>query len=211
MRPPSHPTVTYANEPKGAGASRASSSPAPSAAPTHAEPGPRLGSKTRTEGWGRCTWSLEVKSRNFFFSFSFFLLSFFLCWLLLLLLFKVAETRQEAAWEKKVEQKWKNTNSPAANGLSVQTKVFSGAFPRARPLPPARVPRSHTHPRTRAHTHALAGEGRAASTACSCHTINNNRFLRLGLLPEPRQCCSRETPPNPPLPLAGPKPLHAHP
>lgn len=112
---------------------------------------------------------------------------------------------------KKVEQKWKNTNSPAANGLSVQTKVFSGAFPRARPLPPARAPRSHTHPRTRAHTHALAGEGRAASTACSCHTINNNRFLRLGLLPEPRQCCSRETPPNPPLPLAGPKPLHAHP
>lgn len=77
MRPPSHPTVTYANEPKGAGASRASSSPAPSAAPTHAEPGPRLGSESRTEGWGRCTWSLEVKSRNFFFFFFFFFSPFF--------------------------------------------------------------------------------------------------------------------------------------
>lgn len=159
--------------------------------------GPDSGASREQEGWGRYTWSLEVKSRNFFFFFFFsFALLFFLCWLLLLL-FKVAETRQEAAWEKKVEQKWKNTNSPAANGLSVQTKVFSGAFPRARPLPPARAPRSHTHPRTRAHTHALAGEGRAASTACSCHTINNNRFLRLGLLPEPRQRCSREAPPQP--------------
>lgn len=72
MRPPPHPTVTYANRPKGAGASRASSSPAPRAAPTHAEPGPRLRSEWRIEGWGRCTWSVEIKSRNFFlFSFSF--------------------------------------------------------------------------------------------------------------------------------------------
>nr|XP_055239382.1 zinc finger protein 281-like [Gorilla gorilla gorilla] len=56
------------------------------------------------------------------------------------------------------------------------------AFPRARPLPPARAPRAHTHSRTHARTHALPGEGRAAaSTACNRHTINNNRFLRSGL------------------------------
>lgn len=62
------------------------------------------------------------------------------------------------------------------------------AFPRARPLPPARAPRTHTrahahtHTHTHARTHALPGEGRAAaSTACSRHTINNNRFLRSGL------------------------------
>ncbi|XP_037599687.1 uncharacterized protein LOC119473370 [Cebus imitator] len=56
------------------------------------------------------------------------------------------------------------------------------AFPRARPLPPARAPQAHTHSRTHARTHALPGEGRAAaSTACNRHTINNNRFLRSGL------------------------------
>ncbi|XP_031791041.1 uncharacterized protein LOC116418710 [Piliocolobus tephrosceles] len=56
------------------------------------------------------------------------------------------------------------------------------AFPRARPLPPARAPRAHTQSRTHARTHALPGEGRAAaSTACNRHTINNNRFLRSGL------------------------------
>lgn len=52
MRPPPHPTVTYANEPKGAGASRASSSPAPSAAPTHAEPGPPTREQDENRGLG---------------------------------------------------------------------------------------------------------------------------------------------------------------
>nr|XP_058933898.1 uncharacterized protein LOC131764543 isoform X1 [Kogia breviceps] len=61
-----------------------------------------------------------------------------------------SETRQEAAWEK-VEQKWKNTNSPAANGLSVQTKVFSGLSPRAPTPARARTP---AHTLTRAHTRA---------------------------------------------------------
>lgn len=143
----------------------------PSRPPEHPtltpEPGPRpVGERLRGEGWGRCTW------RVLFFFCCFFW--FFLCWWLLL--FKLAETRQETAWEK-VEQKWKNTNSPAANGLSVQTKVFSGLSPRA-PTPA----RARTPAHTLARTHALPGEGRAtASTACNRHTINNNRFLRSGL------------------------------
>ncbi|XP_047692011.1 uncharacterized protein LOC125153145 [Prionailurus viverrinus] len=71
----------------------------------------------------------------------------------------MAETRQEAAWEK-VEQKWKNTNSPAANGLSVQTKVFSGLSPRAPTPARARTP-AHTLTRahTRAHTHSRTRAG----------------------------------------------------
>lgn len=147
--------LTYANSP----ARGASGPPAPGAGP-QPPPAPQPGPTGRAPGGGpgECTWSLEVGS-SFFLSFVFssFLIFFsffffFLCWLL----FKVAETRQEAAWEK-VEQKWKNTNSPAANGLAVQTKVFS-AFPRTRPLPPARAPRAHTYTQTHARAHALAGE-----------------------------------------------------
>lgn len=204
MRPPPHPTVTYANRPKGAGASRASSSPAPRAAPTHAEPGPRLRSEWRIEGWGRCTWSVEIKSRNFFlfsFSFSFPFFFFFLCWLLLL--FKVAETRQEAAWGKK---KWSRNGKirthPRQMVSRCKLRCFRGLSPRAPTPARARPPLTHAHART----HALAGEGRAASTACSCHTINNNRFLRSGLVPEPRQRRRPRGAPNPPRPLAGPKP-----
>lgn len=81
-------------------------------------------------------------------------------------------------------------------------RCFRGLSPRAPTPARARPPLTHAHART----HALAGEGRAASTACSCHTINNNRFLRSGLVPEPRQRRRPRGAPNPPRPLAGPKP-----
>lgn len=53
----------------------------------------------------------------------------------------------------------------AANGLSVQTKVFSGLSPRAPTPARARTPhthsrtRTHTHIHTRAHTHSRARAG----------------------------------------------------
>lgn len=81
-------------------------------------------------------------------------------------------------------------------------RCFRGLSPRAPTPARARPPLTHAHART----HALAGEGRAASTACSCHTINNNRFLRSGLVPEPRQRRRPRGAPNPRRPLAGLKP-----
>ena len=127
----------------------------------------RVGGDAR--GAGR--WKVDFFSFLFFsFFLSFFFFFFGCCFCCL----KWSETRQEAAWEK-VEQKWKNTNSPAANGLSVQTKVFSGLSPSAPTPARARTPantltwshtraRAHiyTHTDTHAHTHALPGEGRAA-------------------------------------------------
>lgn len=52
MRPPSHPTVTYANEPKGAGASRASSSPAPSTGPHPRRPWAPTRERVENRGLG---------------------------------------------------------------------------------------------------------------------------------------------------------------
>ena len=144
--------------------------------PPTPEPGPDPGKREAAfgDGWGRCSWCREMESRFFFFSFLFFLSFIFFFFGCCFCCLKWSETRQEAAWEK-VEQKWKNTNSPAANGLSVQTKVFSGLSPSAPTPARARTPantltwshtraRAHiyTHTDTHAHTHALPGEGRAA-------------------------------------------------
>lgn len=104
--------------------------------------------------------------------------------------------------KKKWSRNGKIRTHPRQMVSRCKLRCFRGLSPRAPTPARARAPRSHTHART----HALAGEGRAASTACSCHTINNNRFLRLGLVPESRQRCSREAPPTRPSPQPGPNP-----
>lgn len=94
-----------------------------------------------------------------------------------------------AQWRKqdrrRLGKKWSRNGKIQTHPLQMVSRCklrCFRAFPRARPLPPARAPRAHTHSRTHARTHALPGEGRAAaSTACNRHTINNNRFLRSGL------------------------------
>ncbi|KAL4677628.1 hypothetical protein H8959_020302 [Pygathrix nigripes] len=97
--------------------------------------------------------------------------------------------RARVGWRKqdrrRLGKKWSRNGKIQTHPLQMVSRCklrCFRAFPRARPLPPARAPRAHTHSRTHARTHALPGEGRAAaSTACNRHTINNNRFLRSGL------------------------------
>ncbi|XP_046540861.1 uncharacterized protein LOC124251906 [Equus quagga] len=102
--------------------------------------------------------------------------------------------RSSQQWRKqgrrRLGKKWSRNGKIQTHPLQMVSRCklrCFRAFPRARPLPPARAPPrthslAHTHSRTHARTHALPGEGRAAaSTACNRHTINNNRFLRSGL------------------------------
>ncbi|XP_029774599.1 uncharacterized protein LOC115275122 [Suricata suricatta] len=159
-RRPPPPTPTPAGEPS----------------PPRQSPG---GERLRAEGWGRCTWSLEVESSFFFPFFLFPFFFFFFC----------AGCCCCLKWRKQgrrqLGKKWSRNGKIQTHPLQMVSRCklrCFRAFPRARPLPPARAPpRTHSLAHTRAHTRTPGrGPGRA-STACNRHTINNNRFLRSGL------------------------------
>lgn len=132
--------------------------------------GPDSGASREQEGWGRCTWSLEVKSRNFFFFFSFFFCSPFFCaGCCCCCCLKWRKQDRRRLGKKKWSRNGKIRTHPRQMVSRCKLRCFRGPFP-ARAHSRPRAPPAHTltraHARTHTHSRARAGPRaqRAAAT-----------------------------------------------